>query len=218
MTLRGSRRFATVGDRAAILHNLGVLENQANRFCEARRYFEEAERLLTRAGERQNLIKISTNLALIEAKIGRREIALDHLERAAGLLRHHAGQRLECFVAYSRAVVLLHFGECEEAIDAFRAAISLARRLRDRQLKRFAEIYLAESYLQIGRYKTALSLLRRTPEENGALARSALRPHHPRPANRPRTARAHRSQPQPRRLAFQRLDPGRLHRSRRRDR
>ena len=166
--LRGSRRFAPVGDRAAILHNLGVLENQANRFCEARRYFEEAERLLTRAGERQNLIKISTNLALIEAKIGRREIALDHLERAAGLLRHHAGQRLECFVAYSRAVVLLHFGECEEAIDAFRAAISLARRLRDRQLKRFAEIYLAESYLLIGRYKTALSLLRRTPEENGA--------------------------------------------------
>src|SRR5262249_42888995 len=57
-----SRRFGTLADRAAILENLGVAANESNHLERARRRFGEAARLLKKAGDRQDLIKVSNNL------------------------------------------------------------------------------------------------------------------------------------------------------------
>jgi DNA-binding NtrC family response regulator len=154
------RLHGTTGDRAAILLNLGVVENEASDFTAARRRFEEAERLLTRVGASQDLIKVSTNLALTAAKLGDRAGADLHLERAASLLAHFPVERLDCFVAYSRGLVRHIFGDCEEALEALDKAIALSRALGDRVMTSFARVHAAEAALLTGRHGAALSYLR----------------------------------------------------------
>jgi DNA-binding NtrC family response regulator len=173
--LRLSRRFAAVprsrsgsvrnhpgrsADRAIILHNLAVTENQLNDFEESRRHFREAERLLDRAGERRNVIKIATNLAVLAAKLGERDEAHAQIERATEMLKSYPGQQLEYFVAYSRGIAALHFGEAEAAAGALAEALPLGRKLGDRFLVTFGEVYLAEARLLSGRYEDAWKTLR----------------------------------------------------------
>ncbi len=164
-----SNSFGNLSDRATILHNLGVLENQSNRYREARSYFQQAQEILIQAGDRPNQIKIYTNLALIEAKIANRDKAVECVERAESLLSLHSGQRLECFVAYSRAQVHAIFGECEEAIHSFQLALKLSLKLQDHALCRFSEIGLADAYLVSGSYKRALDYLEKSQVPEGIL-------------------------------------------------
>jgi two-component system response regulator AtoC len=157
-----SRNYRMEGERAGILHNLGVTENELNRFSSARRYFAEAEKLLLKAGRQRDVIKICTNLALIEAKLGRKDEAEEELARAEEMLRHYPGQRLECFAAFSRGLVAHLYGETESAIDALEHSAALARALGDNSLRSFGLLYLSEAYLLSGRYAKALSLLNST--------------------------------------------------------
>jgi len=154
-----SRAHGTTGDRAAILLNIGVLENEAGDFAAARRRFEEAERLLSDAGASQDLIKVSTNLALTAAKLGDRAAADLHLARAASLLGHFPVRRLECFLAYSRGLVRHIFGDCAEALEKLDEAIVLARRLGDPVMASFARIHAAEAAIIAGRHGAALRYL-----------------------------------------------------------
>jgi tetratricopeptide (TPR) repeat protein len=153
------RGLGPVGDRSAILLNLGVVENEASDFAAARRCFKEAERILARVGASQDLIKVSTNLALTAAKLGDRADADLHLERAASLLGHFPVRRLECFAAYSRGLVRHIGGDCDEALAELKKAIALSRALGDRVMTCFAQIHAAESALLAGRHAAALSYL-----------------------------------------------------------
>ncbi|MCZ6794807.1 MAG: sigma 54-interacting transcriptional regulator [Planctomycetota bacterium] len=157
--LRLSRRFGTTAERAAILTNLGVAENQMNEFSRARNRFLQAERILLGAGKRRSVIKIATNLAVIAAKLGDRDEARLQVERAAQLVRHYPGERLEFFVTYSRAIVACLFGEVRAAVEALATALPLGRKLGDGYLVSFGEVYLAEACLASGRYLDALRAL-----------------------------------------------------------
>lgn len=160
VALELSASFGTKGDRAAILHNLGVTENLRCAFESARSYFRKAESLLLEAGERQNVVKICTNLCLIEAKLGARDAAFAHLERAEQMLRYFPSPRLECFASYSRGFVSLYFGDFEAAITTFERAIKIGRKIGDSFLQSFGTLYLAEAQLLSGRYGAAAKLLR----------------------------------------------------------
>ena len=171
-------RHATDGDRAAILHNLGVAANQSSRFEEARGCFREAESLLLRAGERRNVVKISTNLAVLASKLGDRRDAFFHLERASRLLREYPGPRLALFTSYSRGLVLLLFGDAEESGSWLQKAAAEAEALGDTAIRDFADCYQAEVFsVMMGRYGEARRLLRavlRRSADALALRRVAL--------------------------------------------
>jgi DNA-binding NtrC family response regulator/tetratricopeptide (TPR) repeat protein len=179
--LRLSRRLGSPrnyrgrsADRAIILHNLAIAENQLNDFEKARRHFREAEQLLVRSGERRNVIKIATNLAVIAAKLGEREEAHAQIERASEMLRRHPGQQLEYFVSYARGIAALLFGEAETAAAALADALPLGRKLGDRFLVTFGQVYLAEAHLLAGRYQEARKVLHdaaRAIDEGSPLAR-----------------------------------------------
>jgi DNA-binding NtrC family response regulator/DNA-binding transcriptional ArsR family regulator len=160
-------RFTTTVVRAMILNNLGIVENQLNRFAAARRAFREAERLLLAAGERRVVIEIACNLAVIAAKLGVAGEARAQVGRAAELLRQYPGQRIEFFVPYVKGLVALLLGEPAEAIEALEPALRLGRRLGDLHLTRFGEVYLAEAQLLCGRYALAARRLRATGLEAG---------------------------------------------------
>jgi two-component system, NtrC family, response regulator HydG len=162
-----SRGRGFLGDRAAILHNLAIVRSELNELAEARRTFREAERLFLRSGKEREVIKTCTNVALIEAKLGRRDEARAALGRAAEMLRHYPGQRLECFAAYSRGLVAHLFGEVEPAAEGLEEAASLARKLGDVSLEGFARVYLAEVHLLSGRCGKALDLLREVLDRLG---------------------------------------------------
>jgi len=154
--LQLSRKHSTRSDRAAIIHNLGVVENELNHLASARKHFVSGEKLLLAAGERRDTIKVATNLALIDAKLGDRAAARAAIARAEELLRQHSGQRLECFTCYSKGLVALLFGEVEEAELSLDKAVSIARSLNDATLGAFAEVAVAEVHLLSGRYAKAL--------------------------------------------------------------
>lgn len=150
-----SRRFGGLGDRAAILQNLGVASNESNDLQGARRCFEEAAGLLKKVGDRQDLIKVSNNLALISAKLGDVTAAETHLELAASLLRHFPVRRIECFTAYNRGLVQLLFGHYEEALSSLEEAASRSRDLGDATMGAFATVFAGEAALFAGRYEKA---------------------------------------------------------------
>jgi DNA-binding NtrC family response regulator/tetratricopeptide (TPR) repeat protein len=165
--LRLSREHATTGERATILHNLAIVENQLNDLAAARGHFHEAERMLHSAGESRNTIKISTNLAVLEAKLGNVEEAQLELDRAARLLHRYPGQQLEFFFTYSLGIVSLLTGKAEAATRALSKSLALGGKLGDVHLVRFGEVHLAEAQLLCGRYERAMKLLRasaRRPE------------------------------------------------------
>ena len=155
-----SGRYSSTADQAAVLQNLAIAENLLNRFAAAKRAFRRAELLLVRIGERRELVKTSTNLAVIEAKLGNADAARDHLETAAKLVLQFPGARLTYFVAYSRGVASLLLGDISTATASLEEALPLGRALGDKHLNSFASVHLAESYLLAGRYRRALQLLR----------------------------------------------------------
>ena len=160
-----ARRHGNTSDRAAILSNLAITENQRNRFEAARECFAEAEDLFAQVGERRSVIKIATNLAVVAAKLGDRKEAHLQVERAAQMARHYPGRRLEFSVAYARGIVHHHFGEIERSVTAFEIALPLGRELGDHYLAGFGEVYLAEAHLAAGQYSEALSQLRATAKQ-----------------------------------------------------
>ena len=80
--LGSCRRHGTTANRAAILNNLGITASQQDDYSGAIRYFKEAEKLSSAAGEQRGTIKIASNLALVHAKLGDRDEARRQLEVA----------------------------------------------------------------------------------------------------------------------------------------
>ena len=174
-----SRRFGTTSEQGAILNNLGIVENHLNRFTKARKRFREAERVLLKAGELRSVVQIATNLAVIAAKVGERAEAQQQLDRAAQMVRHYPGKRLEFFVMYARGVTASLFANVEEATVTLAEAIRVGEELGDRYLANFARVFLAEAHLLSGRYREALTILealRKGPSDDSAavLTRMAL--------------------------------------------
>ncbi len=160
--LRLSKGRSTTAERATILHNLAIVENQTNDFAAARRHFREAEKMLLAAGENRNAVKIATNLAVIAAKLGEVEQAQMELDRASRVLRRYPGPQIEFFFTYSQGLVALLSGKAEAAAASIERSLSMGRKLGDIHLVRFGEIYLAEALLFCGRYQKARRLLRTT--------------------------------------------------------
>ena len=171
-----SPKHGTTAERAAVLTNLGICENQLNRFAAARDCFRRAEVLLRRSGERRGLIKIATNLAVINAKMGARDAAHREIERAEQLSRQYPGPRLEFFLAYSRGLVAHQFADTKSSIRELGRALKLGKDLADEHLVGYGEVYLAESLLASGRYGQASRQLeatgrRATEADNDLLTR-----------------------------------------------
>ena len=157
-------RHATTAERAAILHNLAAASNLRCEFEAARSAFLKAERLVERAGDWRGLAKVSTNLAVLAAKLGRANEAEDRIARAEELSRQFANPRLEFFVEYSRGLVELLLGRGRSAATALTRCLPLGRELGDTYLVGFAEVYLAEAHLLCARYDEALDRLRAAAE------------------------------------------------------
>ncbi|MEM7235617.1 MAG: tetratricopeptide repeat protein, partial [Planctomycetota bacterium] len=80
--LKVAQSIETTHHRSAILNHLGIVENQSNRFAKARRFFQRAERLLSRSGDRRGCVQILCNLSVLSAKLGAYRDALEYVSRA----------------------------------------------------------------------------------------------------------------------------------------
>ncbi|SDG50877.1 CHAT domain-containing protein [Pseudonocardia oroxyli] len=120
--------------RASVLYNVGRLPDAA-RIC--RRVL--ADPRTTRETE----AKVANNLAMIEAQLGRPEVALGLLDRADAL----AGPALGALVACSRGWVLARAGRLADSLRAFDAAE-----------QRYRAVGLAEGELHLEQLDTFLDL------------------------------------------------------------
>ena len=154
-----ARRVDDVANRSAILNNLAITTNQQSDFQAALESFSEAKEVLEEAGEKRGVIKVAANLAIILAKLGRREESDAELRAAQQLLPYYPGKRLEFFVEYSRGTAAHFTGEVDRTIDSFERSLPLGVELGDEHMVRYGRIYLAEAHMVRGDYRRALTIL-----------------------------------------------------------
>ena len=167
--------FSNTNIEALILNNLGIVQNQLNRFAAAQASYRGAEKLLQRSGERRGILQVACNLATVAAKRGQAEEARERVAQARQILLHYPGKRLEFYVRLAEGMVDYFLGDASPAIEAFHAALPLGRELGDVQFVAFAEIYAADAQLLCGRYGEAVPRLRQLLKSESADDRTVHR-------------------------------------------
>ncbi len=154
-SLELSEGIGALRERALIFNNLGILYNQENRFRESIECYRRAEKIAIRLGEDSTLANIHSNLAILQAKLGKPEAASDALLRAA----HHEARcdatRARFLRLHAAGLVDSYFGRYASAIESFKAAIALGEELKDLYVVVFDLAYLGECHLFRGEMKAA---------------------------------------------------------------
>jgi len=125
--LYGSEHPAT----ARALNLVGILLNESGDFAQSRDLLEEALAIQSRGEEDANLGSILANLGMACRGLGRREEALEHLERALAIHRKAFGDGHPAVAADlgNLATLARETGDLGRALDYLRPTVEIARHL-----------------------------------------------------------------------------------------
>ncbi|MBI4600532.1 MAG: sigma 54-interacting transcriptional regulator, partial [Planctomycetes bacterium] len=153
--------IGSLGSKAVVLNNLGIVHAHRDRYGEAIEAFREAERICLRIDEGPSLAFIQGNLAVLCAKVGDPRGSDAALEAAQRLGQGQRNRRQDLFVEHSAGLALLYRGRFAEARLRLEAALRLGESVGDRLVASFDGVYRGECLVFEGLYGEAARALER---------------------------------------------------------
>lgn len=146
-------------DKITIKVNIGKTLGRMNRFVEAIKYYEEAEKLTLdniQDTEKKNIIlsKIYQGLGLSNGYIGEIEKAENYLNRVAEFFNKPCLPLAENYIAHG--VLMMFIGQKERAIEYFNDSIDILNEIGDNENKGRVYINLSALYIDLRDYYKGL--------------------------------------------------------------
>ncbi len=154
---------------AAAYSNIGSIYYLSGQYELAALYFDSSLKEGIRAGlpeERHHIVITYNNLSVVQAKIGRPEVAMNYLEQAEGMARRNHFRKELMMTLCSKGNVFSGMGRDTDAVASFREALLLAREYGDREMEQTANHGLGIIKLRQNHPEQALVYLEQVARDN----------------------------------------------------
>ncbi len=147
IALAATQQAGDLRGQAAILYSTGSLSIVEQRFDEARRDLEAAEKLFTRIDDQQGLALVTRNIAFADRIRGDLVSATTRYEEALASFRAGGDLVASAYVLHSLAQVKVERSEPQEALRILPEALQMSRRAGSRRVEAQVLHRMGDTYL-----------------------------------------------------------------------
>lgn len=174
IALEATTQAGDVRGRALVLHWMGTLCVNEQRFVDAQRHFEEAAALFLELGDDQGMAVATRNIGFIHRMSGRLEEAVRQYERSLEIFRRCGDEVAAAYTLHNLAQLRLECDDLDGAMPLLSEALLLSRsggsrRVSAQVLHRMGHAYLQANDLPraLEAFDEALSIVRDIGDPTG---------------------------------------------------